>query len=81
MTGPDGREIRRNWIFVEVHTDAGVSGIGEATTEYHELAVVAQIESSFDRALSGWTRPRSSGSGSSATGISGGAAASSTQVL
>ena len=43
VPGPGGA-IRRNWIFVEVRTDAGITGIGEATTEYHELAVVAQIE-------------------------------------
>ena len=32
VPGPDGR-IVRNWIFVQVHTDAGIGGIGEATTE------------------------------------------------
>ena len=35
---------RRNWIFVFVETDAGITGIGEATTEWHEQAVVAAIE-------------------------------------
>ena len=44
VVGPDGDTPVRNWIFVEVHTDEGVTGIGEATTEYHEMAVVAQIE-------------------------------------
>ncbi len=43
VPGPDG-VVRRNWIFVEVQTDAGITGVGEATTEYHEMAVVAQIE-------------------------------------
>jgi galactonate dehydratase len=41
---PDGSGALRNWIFVEVETDAGITGIGEATTEYHEMAVVAQVE-------------------------------------
>lgn len=41
---PDGHTPRRNWIFVEIRTDEGLTGIGEATTEYTELAVKAQIE-------------------------------------
>ena len=31
---PDGHTPRRNWIFVEIRTDEGLTGIGEATTEY-----------------------------------------------
>ena len=46
-------EIRRNWIFVEVVTDEGLRGIGEATTEYHELAVQAQIDSELRPRLLG----------------------------
>ncbi len=53
VPGPDGRTLRRNWIFVEISTDAGVAGIGEATTEYHDLAVVAQIESELRPRLIG----------------------------
>ena len=53
VPGPDGKTICRNWIFVEVCTDEGVSGIGEATTEYHELAVAAQIESELRPRLLG----------------------------
>jgi L-alanine-DL-glutamate epimerase-like enolase superfamily enzyme len=34
----------RNWVFVFVETDSGITGVGEATTEYHELAVAAMIE-------------------------------------
>src|SRR5579863_146342 len=34
----------RNWIFVFIDTDAGITGVGEATTEYHEQAVAAMIE-------------------------------------
>ncbi|MBI2824041.1 MAG: mandelate racemase/muconate lactonizing enzyme family protein [Planctomycetia bacterium] len=41
---PDGNETRRNWIFVFVDTDAGISGLGEATTEWHELAVAAMVK-------------------------------------
>jgi L-alanine-DL-glutamate epimerase-like enolase superfamily enzyme len=37
--------VARNWVFVQIGTDEGITGIGEATTEYHELAVKAQIES------------------------------------
>lgn len=42
----------RNWIFVFVETDAGITGIGEATTEYQEL-VVAAIEQHFAPVLIG----------------------------
>jgi galactonate dehydratase len=34
----------RSRSFVEVETDEGLIGIGEATTEFHEMAVKAQIE-------------------------------------
>ena len=44
IPGPGGHSPARNWIFVKVETDEGVVGIGEATTEYHELAVMAMIE-------------------------------------
>ncbi len=43
----------RNWIFVRVETDEGLIGNGEATTEYHELAVVAMIEQHFAPLLVG----------------------------
>ncbi len=43
----------RNWIFVFVETDAGITGIGEATTEYQEMAVVAAIEHHFAPLLIG----------------------------
>ena len=50
---PDGRTPRRNWIFVEIRTDEGLTGIGEATTEYTELAVKAQIETELRPRLLG----------------------------
>jgi len=53
VPGPDGKTVCRNWIFVEVCTDEGVTGIGEATTEYHELAVAAQIETELKPRLLG----------------------------
>ncbi|MFC4597195.1 galactonate dehydratase [Cohnella hongkongensis] len=35
---------RTNWIFVKIITDEGISGVGEATLEYKEQAVVGAIE-------------------------------------
>ena len=34
----------RNWLFVHVKTDDGVSGIGECTVEWNEKAVVGAVE-------------------------------------
>ena len=53
VPGPGGHAPSRNWIFVRVETDAGITGIGEATTEYHEHAVVAMIEHHFAPLLIG----------------------------
>jgi len=53
VPGPDGKTVRRNWTFVEVLTDEGITGIGEATTEYHEMAVKAQIETELKPRLLG----------------------------
>ena len=49
----DGRTPRRNWIFVEVETDAAIIGIGEATTEHHEMAVAAHVETALKPRLLG----------------------------
>lgn len=43
----------RNWIFLFIETDAGITGLGEATTEYQEHAVVAAIEQHFAPLLLG----------------------------
>ncbi len=43
----------RNWIFVFVETDEGITGVGEATTEYQEQAVVSSIEQHFAPLLVG----------------------------
>lgn len=53
VPGPDGQTVRRNWLFVTVHTDEGLTGTGEATTEYHERAVAAHIESELRPRLLG----------------------------
>jgi galactonate dehydratase len=53
VPGPGGHAPSRNWIFVRIETDAGVTGIGEATTEYHETAVAAMIENHFASLLIG----------------------------
>ena len=50
---PQRSAALRNWIFVEVCTDEGLRGIGEATTEYHELAVKAQVETELKPRLLG----------------------------
>ena len=53
IPGPGGHAPSRNWIFVRVETDEGVTGVGEATTEYHEHAVLAMIETHFAPLLIG----------------------------
>jgi galactonate dehydratase len=53
VPGAGGHAPARNWIFVRVETDEGITGTGEATTEYHELAVQAMIEHHFAPMLIG----------------------------
>ncbi|MBI82761.1 MAG: galactonate dehydratase [Planctomycetaceae bacterium] len=53
IAGPGGHAPSRNWIFIEVQTDGGITGIGEATTEYHEQAVAAMVEQHFAPLLVG----------------------------
>ena len=53
IAGPGGLAPSRNWIFVEIETDEGITGIGEATTEYHEKAVVAMVQDHFAPLLVG----------------------------
>ena len=36
--------FRTNWVFVKVYTDSGVDGVGEATLEYKEKALVGAVE-------------------------------------
>ena len=35
---------RTNWVFVKVYTDEGIDGVGEATLEYKENALLGAIE-------------------------------------
>ncbi len=53
VPGPGGHSPARNWVFVRVDTDEGLVGLGEATTEYHELAVMAMIEGHLAELLIG----------------------------
>ena len=48
-----GGGAHRNWIFIHVDTDEGLPGVGEATTEYHELAIKAHVESELRPRLLG----------------------------
>lgn len=36
--------FRTNWVFVKVYTDEGVTGVGEATLEYKEKALIGAVE-------------------------------------
>ena len=35
---------RTNWMFVKVYTDEGIDGVGEATLEYKEKALIGAVE-------------------------------------
>ncbi len=35
---------RTNWVFVKVYTDSGITGVGEATLEYKEKALLGALE-------------------------------------
>ena len=43
---------RTNWVFVKVFTDSGITGVGEATLEYKEHAVIGAV-GELERALAG----------------------------
>lgn len=53
IPGAGGHAPSRNWLFVRVRTDEGITGVGEATTEYHEQAVAAMIQHHFAPLLVG----------------------------
>ena len=61
IPGPGGHAPARNWIFVRVETDAGITGVGEATTEYHEQAVAAMVEHHYAPLLEGQDPTRVTG--------------------
>ena len=35
---------RTNWVFIKVYTDEGINGVGEATLEYKEKALLGAVE-------------------------------------
>ena len=39
-----GTEPNNNWLFVRIHTDAGIGGIGEGSLQYKDAALQAEIE-------------------------------------
>ncbi len=43
--------FRTNWAFVKVYTDEGIDGVGEATLEYKEKALVGAVEHIKDALL------------------------------
>ena len=36
--------FRTNWVFVKVYTDEGIDGVGEATLEYKEAALLGAVQ-------------------------------------
>ena len=36
--------FRTNWVFVKIYTDEGITGVGEATLEYKEKALIGAVE-------------------------------------
>lgn len=45
-------EPHNNWLFVRIHTDAGITGIGEGSLQYKDAALSAELEN-FGRFLRG----------------------------
>jgi galactonate dehydratase len=45
-------EPHNNWLFVRIHTDSGITGIGEGSLQYKDVALAAEIEN-FGRYLRG----------------------------
>ena len=37
-------EPQNNWLFVRIHTDEGISGLGEGSLQYKDAALAAEIE-------------------------------------
>ena len=59
------RNARRNWLFVELSTDEGITGLGEASLHSHEDKIATLMEGWFEEYLKGkdplhtevhWTR-------------------------
>lgn len=64
----------RNWVLVQVRTDEGISGLGEATLEGKAETMVAAV-AELTRLIDGQDLAGSSISGRSCTGTRSGAAA------
>ena len=41
--------FRTNWVFIKVYTDEGIDGVGEATLEYKEKALIGTVEHIKDK--------------------------------
>ena len=39
-----GTEPNNNWLFVRIHTDEGIRGVGEGSLQYKDVALQAEIE-------------------------------------
>lgn len=39
-----GSEPNNNWLFVRIHTDSGITGIGEGSLQYKDAALTAELE-------------------------------------
>ena len=39
-----GTEPNNNWLFVRIHTDEGISGLGEGSLQYKDAALTAELE-------------------------------------
>ncbi len=37
-------EPHNNWLFVRIHTDSGITGIGEGSLQYKDVALTAELE-------------------------------------
>ena len=37
-------EKSNNWLFVRIHTDSGITGTGEGSLQYKDVALAAEIE-------------------------------------
>lgn len=44
MAAPAHKTNGTNWIFVKIETDSGIYGIGEASLQYKDRALIAEIE-------------------------------------
>ena len=38
-----GTEPKNNWLFVRIHTDSGISGVGEGSLQYKDAALMAEL--------------------------------------